>query len=185
MTAPERIYLTTNKSDGEWSNVSQRTVPDWLSKHVDEHQYIRTDIHEAEIGALKTELAALKEWRYSDQELAIKILSYLGFSQESSKEPYADRRRDHIAEMICQNCEPLKTELAALKEGPDYKGVLFALCASLSLEDTIGDVWEDVIEALDQAGICADIGSMDGFQDVLKIMPKPVMTLYGPIEEDE
>ena len=130
MTAPERIYLTTNKSDGEWSNVSQRTVPDWLSKHVDEHQYIRTDIHEAEIGALKT-------------------------------------------------------ELAALKEGPDYKGVLFALCASLSLEDTIGDVWEDVIEALDQAGICADIGSMDGFQDVLKIMPKPVMTLYGPIEEDE
>ncbi len=79
----------------------------------------------------------------------------------------------------------LKSEIAALKEGPDYKGVLFALCASLSLEDTIGDVWEDVIEALDQAGICADIGSMDGFQDVLKIMPKPVMTLYGPIEEDE
>ena len=81
--------------------------------------------------------------------------------------------------------EALRAELAALKEGPDYKGVLFALCASLSLEDTIGDVWEDVIEALDQAGICADIGSMDGFQDVLKIMPKPVMTLYGPIEEDE
>ena len=60
MTAPERIYLTTNKSDGEWSNVSQRTVPDWLSKHVDEHQYIRADIHEAEINALKAELAALK-----------------------------------------------------------------------------------------------------------------------------
>ena len=130
MTAPERIYLTTNKSDGEWSNVSQRTVPDWLSKHVDEHQYIRTDIHEAEIGALKT-------------------------------------------------------ELAALKEGPDYKGVLFALCASLSLEDTIGDVWEDVIEALDQAGICADIGNMDEFQDVLKILPKPVMTLYGPVDEED
>ena len=118
MSAPERIYLTTNKSDGEWSNVSQRTVPDWLSKHVDEHQYIRTDIHEAEIGALKTELAALKEWRYSDQELAIKILSYLGFSQEPSKEPYADRRRDHIAEMICQNFEPLRKELAALKASP-------------------------------------------------------------------
>ena len=131
MTAPERIYLTTNKSDGEWSNVSQRTVPDWLSKHVDEHQYIRTDIHEAEIGALKTELAALKEWRYSDQELAIKILSYLGFSQESSKEPYADRRRDHIAEMICQNCEPLKTELAALKAPP--KG--------LSAEDVEEEGW--------------------------------------------
>ena len=60
MSAPERIYLTTNKSDGEWSNVSQRTVPDWLSKHVDEHQYIRADIHEAEIDALKAELAALK-----------------------------------------------------------------------------------------------------------------------------
>ena len=73
---------------------------------------------QAEINALKAELAALKEWRYSDQELAIKILSYLGFSQESSKEPYADRRRDHIAEMICQNCEPLKTELAALKAPP-------------------------------------------------------------------
>ena len=73
---------------------------------------------EADMEALRAELAALKEWRYSDQELAIKILSYLGFSQESSKEPYADRRRDHIAEMICQNCEPLKTELAALKAPP-------------------------------------------------------------------
>ena len=81
--------------------------------------------------------------------------------------------------------DALKAELTALKGGPDYKSILFALCASLSLEDTIGDVWEDVIEALDQAGICADIGSMDGFQDVLKIMPKPVMTLYGPVDEED
>ena len=75
--------------------------------------------------------------------------------------------------------------MSAPKKEPDYKGILFALCASLSLEDTIGDVWEDVIEALDQAGICADIGSMDEFPDVLKILPKPVMSLYGPIEEDD
>ena len=81
--------------------------------------------------------------------------------------------------------DALKAELTALKGGPDYKSILFALCASLSLEDTIGDVWEDVIEALDQAGICADIGNMDEFQDVLKILPKPVMTLYGPVDEED
>ncbi len=56
-----------------------------------------------EIEALRKENATLKEWHYSDQELAIKILSYLGFSQEESKEPFADRRRDRIAEMICLN----------------------------------------------------------------------------------
>ena len=137
------------------------------------------DVHEAE-------LAELKEWHYSDQELAIKILSYLGFSQEPSKEPYADRRRDHIAEMICRNCEPLRKELATLKEGHDYKGVLFALCASLSLQDTIGDVWEDTVEALKRAGLDAEkLDRIDEFQDILKIMPKPVMSLYGPVDEEE
>ena len=71
-----------------------------------------------ENAALKAEIAALKEWRYSDQDLAIKILSYLGFSQEPSKEPYADRRRDRIAEMICLHCESLRQELAAMKAPP-------------------------------------------------------------------
>ena len=73
---------------------------------------------EQENAALKAEIAALKEWRYSDQDLAIKILSYLGFSQEPSKEPYADRRRDRIAEMICLHCESLRQELAAMKAPP-------------------------------------------------------------------
>ena len=72
MSAPEKLYLLTRKSDGEWSNVSQRIVPDWLSKHVDEHQYIRADIHEAEIDALKAELTLAKEllerW-YNDSDI--------------------------------------------------------------------------------------------------------------------
>lgn len=66
-------------------------------------RYEEAQAIEQERDALKAELAALKEWCYSDQELAIKILSYLGFSQSPSKEPYADRRRDRIAEMICQS----------------------------------------------------------------------------------
>ena len=112
MSAPERIYRSETRSPthviyyGEDRRAGENIA------------YIRADIHKeakAEIDALKAELAGLKEWCYSDQELAIKILSYLGFSQDPSKEPYADRRRDHIAEMIFQNCEPVRKELAALK----------------------------------------------------------------------
>ena len=80
----------------------------------------------------------------------------------------------------------LKAELTALKGGPDYKSILFALCASLSIQDTMGDVWEDTVEALKQAGLsAAKLDRMDEFQDILRILPKPVMTLYGPVDEEE
>lgn len=80
----------------------------------------------------------------------------------------------------------LKAELTALKGGPDYKSILFALCASLSIQDTMGDVWEDTVEALKQAGLsAAKLDRMDEFQDILRILPKPVMTLYGPVDEED
>ena len=149
MTAPERIY---RDETGLWSrNAAAFSTFSEVRVSPTGMEYIRVDIHEAEIDALQCALSLMNK----------------------------------TAEVMRKEIDALKAELAALKEGPDYKGVLFALCASLSLEDTIGDVWEDVIEALDQAGICADIGNMDEFQDVLKILPKPVMSLYGPVDEED
>ena len=90
------------------------------------------------------------------------------------------------AEAMHKEIDALKAELTALKGGPDYKSILFALCASLSIQDTMGDVWEDTVEALKQAGLsAAKLDRMDEFQDILRILPKPVMTLYGPVDEEE
>ena len=52
MSAPDRIYIHTGDCDDTYYELS-----DCCDDEVD---YIRTDIHEAEITALKAELAALK-----------------------------------------------------------------------------------------------------------------------------
>ncbi len=96
------------------------------------------------------------------------------------------RVMNKTAEVMHKEINALKAELTALKGGPDYKSILFALCASLSIQDTMGDVWEDTVEALKQAGLsAAKLDRMDEFQDILRILPKPVMTLYGPVDEEE
>ena len=61
MSAPEKIYVRVN-----YGNVTAR----WTMSRQERSDvlYIRADIHEAEISALKAEIAALKEWRYSDQD---------------------------------------------------------------------------------------------------------------------
>jgi len=56
-----------------------------------------------EIESLREQLNERKDYSYSDQYLATEILTYLGISQEPSRESYADRKRDHIAEMIHQH----------------------------------------------------------------------------------
>ncbi len=70
---------------------------------------------------------------------------------------------------------------------PDYKAILFALCASLSIEDNMGDVWGDVVEALQQAGIPKSaFDDVEEFSDIIGVLPKPVKSLWGnPLEEDE
>ena len=52
MSAPDRIYIHTGDCDDTYYELS-----DCCDDEVD---YIRTDIHEAEITALKAEIAALK-----------------------------------------------------------------------------------------------------------------------------
>ena len=104
---------------------------------------------------------------------------------------YANRYEDDEGDWVLYDeakaeIDALKAELTALKGGPDYKSILFALCASLSIQDTMGDVWEDTVEALKQAGLsAAKLDRMDEFQDILRILPKPVMTLYGPVDEED
>ena len=61
-----------------------------------------------------------------------------------------------------------------------YKGILFALCASLTLCDHMGDVWEATVEALKQAGIGADaLNEVEEFSDITDLLPSPVKTLWG------
>ena len=61
MSAPNRIYIHTDAHDDTYYELS-----DCCDDEVD---YIRADIHEAEIDALKAELALAKElledWRYA------------------------------------------------------------------------------------------------------------------------
>ncbi len=65
---------------------------------------------------------------------------------------------------------------------PDYKAILLALCASICVEYVINDACEHVIEALTQAGI--QIGDIDEYSDVLRFLPKPLFSLYGPMNEE-
>ena len=69
---------------------------------------------------------------------------------------------------------------------PDYKAILFALCASIGIDDNNRDIFEDVIEALRQAGIPdSELDIVEEFSDIVQVLPKPVKTLYGTILDDE
>ena len=76
-------------------------------------------------------------------------------------------------------------------EEPDYnyKAILFALCASIGIDDNKRDIFDDVIEALRQAGIPkSELDNVEEFSDIVRVIPKPVKTLYGTVlvgEEDE
>ena len=60
---------------------------------------------------------------------------------------------------------------------PDYKTILFSLCAGMFLCGHMGDVSEDVYKALELAGI--DISESEYLDDIRKILPRPVLSLYG------
>lgn len=69
---------------------------------------------------------------------------------------------------------------------PDYKAILFSLCAGMFLCDHMGDVSEDVYKALELAGI--DISESEYLDDIRRILPRPVLSLYGTdlnADEDE
>ena len=155
MKTPEKIYISPSIRT-EIAYYSRILIgnPTFniCPRYGNEIEYVRADIHEAEIDVTQTAL----------------------------------RLMNKTAEVMHKEINALKAELTALKGGPDYKSILFALCASLSIQDTMGDVWEDTVEALKQAGLsAAKLDRMDEFQDILRILPKPVMTLYGPVDEEE
>ncbi len=70
-----------------------------------------------------------------------------------------------------------------IKTEPDYKSILFSLCASLTLCDHMGDVCEDVFEALKKAGIKTK--DANDLEDVYKLLPEGTRTLYGTIIGDD
>ena len=73
--------------------------------------------------------------------------------------------------------------LSCIETEPAYKSILFALCASLTLCDHLGDVCEDVFEALDQAGIKVD--QVEEFSDIIPLLPQPAVTLHGSTFDEE
>ncbi|MBU2791923.1 hypothetical protein HAQ01_00495, partial [Acidithiobacillus thiooxidans] len=44
--------------------------------------------------------ASTDDYTVSDSEVAESILRYLGFAVEPSLEPYVDRKRDHVAQIV-------------------------------------------------------------------------------------
>ena len=60
---------------------------------------------------------------------------------------------------------------------PDYKTILFSLCAGMFLCDHMGDVADDVYDALELAGI--DVTKSEDISDIRRILPRPVLSLWG------
>lgn len=65
---------------------------------------------------------------------------------------------------------------------PNYEEILLQLCASLTLGDHMGDVGDDVVEALKRAGVpmLEDEDSEGWTDDVAKTLhARGITTLYG------
>ncbi len=71
---------------------------------------------------------------------------------------------------------------------PDYKALLFQLCASLTLCDHMGDVAEDIFDVLKMAGLEKaeeETGTEDWMDLVLKTLPPGTTTIYGTTLRDD
>ena len=60
---------------------------------------------------------------------------------------------------------------------PDYKNILFQLCASLTQVDYMGAAWEQVETALREAGI--DIGEQGGKDQIAKVLGEMGITTFN------